>query len=363
MSGGNGKMVSELLREQKKGCNLEIGLMLTKKSGNFFDAILDYVNNIHIIELNSSFSISPIHILNCIKVMKNFDILHFHSFVFPFYIAGVLSRKPMIYYIHGFPRFRYKTSIITRIKRFVKKNINKIFLKYFCSAVIANSFYTKMKIHEIYKIKEDKIKVIYCGLDFDLIVSTKDKNQIKKDLNIPQEKYIIGCVANFAEDSKRLDRLIKGFEKFRFRESSLLLIVGDNLNSAKRYMSDHINKANHIQFLGFHKNIYDVINLFDVFVLPSQEEPFGLVVLEALALGKPIIVFSNSGGPAEIVAKVDRYLIVNNEAELCIKLEELYMIRKIIDDKMVEFVKNYFSIHKTACAYTSLYNEVKFNFK
>ena len=55
-----------------------------------------------------------------------------------------------------------------------------------------------------------------------------------------------------------------------------------------------------IQLLGFRKDAQALIQAGDIFVLPSLAEPFGLVILEAMALGRPVIA-TDAGGPPEIV--------------------------------------------------------------
>jgi glycosyltransferase involved in cell wall biosynthesis len=55
-----------------------------------------------------------------------------------------------------------------------------------------------------------------------------------------------------------------------------------------------------ITLTGFRKDALSLINAADVFVLPSRAEPFGLVLLEAMALGKPVVSMA-AGGPLEIV--------------------------------------------------------------
>ncbi len=54
-------------------------------------------------------------------------------------------------------------------------------------------------------------------------------------------------------------------------------------------------------FLGEKKNPYPFINESDIFVLPSREDPFPLVVLEAIAMGKPVVVFKESGGAKDAI--------------------------------------------------------------
>jgi glycosyltransferase involved in cell wall biosynthesis len=64
-----------------------------------------------------------------------------------------------------------------------------------------------------------------------------------------------------------------------------------------------------VRLLGFRSDVLALINAADVFVLPSPAEPFGLVLLEAMALGKPAIA-TQAGGPLEIVVPEETGLLV-----------------------------------------------------
>ena len=63
--------------------------------------------------------------------------------------------------------------------------------------------------------------------------------------------------------------------------------------------------------LGYQKNIPEIMSCLDVVVVPSVPEPFGLVLLEAMMLCKPIVAF-NVGGPAEIISHKETGLLVDN---------------------------------------------------
>ncbi len=64
-----------------------------------------------------------------------------------------------------------------------------------------------------------------------------------------------------------------------------------------------------VKIVGFKEDAHSWIHASDVFVLPSLAEPFGLVLLEAMALGRPVIA-TNAGGPKEIVVDGQTGLLV-----------------------------------------------------
>ena len=86
-----------------------------------------------------------------------------------------------------------------------------------------------------------------------------------------------------------------------------------------RYDAQQAGVADRVHVLGSRPNPADYIDLFDVFVLTSREDPYPLAVLEAAALGKPIVCFAGGGGAPEFVTAdagfVVPYLDINSMAD------------------------------------------------
>jgi len=110
---------------------------------------------------------------------------------------------------------------------------------------------------------------------------TRIKNLYKKD----NDKYIFGYFGRFNQ-SKNLELLIKSFTELKLNNSKLILI-GDG-EKEKILKKIAINSDN-IEFIPSQKNIYPYYFLIDCFVLTSNFEPFGLVILEAMYFKKNII--------------------------------------------------------------------------
>lgn len=112
------------------------------------------------------------------------------------------------------------------------------------------------------------------------------------------------------------------------RPDAKVVFVGDGYMKA-----DLENRANElgirhsVRFLGNMSLNSDLINLYkstDVVCVPSRNEPFGIVVLEAWAAGKPVVVTRN-GGPAEIVTHNQEGLIVyDNPGSICWGITEIF---------------------------------------
>ena len=87
----------------------------------------------------------------------------------------------------------------------------------------------------------------------------------------------------------------------RQRPDTLFVFLGDGeLLTELTEMASVLGIKDHVKFLGWRPEVADVMSTFDIFVLPSLNEGMGKVLVEAMAMGKPIIA-SNVGGIPDLV--------------------------------------------------------------
>lgn len=149
--------------------------------------------------------------------------------------------------------------------------------------------------------------------------------KLKKDFNIKDNQMVIGCVARLTEQ-KSIPTLIKALQilkknKLNFK---LLLIGRGELEAEIRALVAQLNLQDEVVLTGFREDIPALMNLFDIFALPSLYEGLGLVFLEAMAAGKPVITCNVSAMPEIISENNTGYLIpTKNTKELANKIELL----------------------------------------
>ncbi len=242
---------------------------------------------------------------------------------------------------------------------------NKL-LAYIPHKIITVSEATRTHTLAQLKVCPEKVVTVHNGIDLKKIQAINDeyKQAIIKEFNlVPDGKYI-SIVA-------RLD-LQKGHE-YLFRAIPLLpdelnvktLVVGDG------YAEDRLKKlalelgiAERVIFTGLRNDASAIVACTDVAVLPSLNEAFGRVILEAMALSKPVVT-TNVGGSKEIVehnrtgilvpskdpgalASAITKLLTNNELALRMGVEGKKRVYKYFDS--TTFIK------KTATVYEALYN-------
>ena len=127
-----------------------------------------------------------------------------------------------------------------------------------------------------------------------------DNNDYYKKRFAPNNEKVICHVSNFRK-VKRIEDVIIAFEGISKEMDVKLLLVGDGPERARlEQISRNSKFSKNIFFLGSLKSTKEVLNISDLFMLPSSKESFGLSALEAMACGVPVIA-SESGGIPEIV--------------------------------------------------------------
>jgi glycosyltransferase involved in cell wall biosynthesis len=124
----------------------------------------------------------------------------------------------------------------------------------------------------------------------------------RASLNIPSDAIIIGQVAALA-DHKDYPTFLKAIEILRKEFSNVrAVIVGEGeLKDALKKRSAQLGLQNTVSFLGFRLDALNILAALDVFCLSSKEEGLGTSVLDAMALGVPVVA-TRAGGIPEMVA-------------------------------------------------------------
>ncbi|MEP7321271.1 MAG: N-acetyl-alpha-D-glucosaminyl L-malate synthase BshA [Saprospiraceae bacterium] len=162
--------------------------------------------------------------------------------------------------------------------------------------VTAVSEHLKQDTLSKFNIKKD-IKVIYNFIDFERFRKI-DKEHFKKALAPDGEKILIHT-SNFRR-VKRVDDVIKIFVEVRKVLPSKLLLIGDG--PERQHLEELCRKmdiCDDVRFLGKQDAVEELLAISDLFLIPSENESFGLAALEAMACHVPVIS-SDAGGLPEL---------------------------------------------------------------
>ncbi len=213
----------------------------------------------------------------------------------PAYVALMATKLPVISIRHSFGDF----------DRFGRRLLVNLFKSRVTILAVSNAVRNEIRQH-LPKWPNEKIETLYNRIDVDEVKAhLMNQTQARKKLNLPADAWIIGSVGRLHPD-KDPKQLIHGFAKAlpNLPDNSLLVIIGKGkLESELKNLINELALTEKILLLGQVNEAKPFFRAFDVFALSSDHEPFGMVLLEAMAADLPIIC-SDCGGGAEVVEGV-----------------------------------------------------------
>ncbi len=267
------------------------------------------VHRVHVYNNPSSTFVEWVMQLNfamveyAVKLLQNgeFDIVHAHDWLVA-YASRVLKHSyniPVISTIHA-TEYGRNNGIHTDISRTIN-NIEK-WLMGESDSLIVNSKYMKDELISVFNINSDKIRVISNGVDLNKFDNTFKDLDFRKNYASPNEKIVfyVGRLVN----EKGVHVLLNAIPKILHEFNDVKFVIagkGPCLNNLIE-LSHELNVNEKIYFTGFVSEEV-LLNLYmcsDIAVFPSTYEPFGIVALEGMVAGIPVVV-SDAGGLNEIV--------------------------------------------------------------
>ena len=213
-------------------------------------------------------------------------------------------------------------------------------------------------------IEEGKLEVIPNGVNVD------DFNLSKEEIERVKEKYGLNettvMFSGTVTPRKGVKYLVKAAEILK--EKKVLFLIVGNTNLDREYADKVIEYAKlknlKVRFTGFvpYEDLRALYSACDVFVLPSLEEGFGVVLTEALASGKPLVGTKVGGIPAQIKDGWNGFLVEpGNEKQLAEKIR--YLIdnpeeRERMGKNSRKLAREEFDWKKIAERYLKVYEEV-----
>lgn len=199
--------------------------------------------------------------------------------------------------------------------------LEKLCLK-LADSVVAISMDSARRISKNFNIPLKKIEVVYCGVDIKTFSARDEQQHIQKDRLITVGRL---------DDQKGLDVLLKAVSLILRNRKVTLDIVGDGWMKEryKRIASD-LAILDSVNFIGRirQESVPDYLRNASLFVLASRSESFGLVLVEAMALGVPVIS-TNVGSIPEIITDGETGTLVRpDDADML-----AHAIQDLLDDQ------------------------------
>tara|TARA_A100001015_G_scaffold163265_1_gene181462 strand:+ start:2376 stop:3512 length:1137 start_codon:yes stop_codon:yes gene_type:complete len=260
----------------------------------------------HYIQIHKSFKIA--NIINCFDP----QILHLHmppAEIFGMIASKIAKSRPLkIITKHNdemFGRNRLANLLCNPILNqcdgvtFISHAVEKFFIQHNC-------------------LDQKETMVTPYGIDCEdfAVNSNFDRENKLSSLGIPRKSGMVFCTIARLTQQKRVDVLLEGFSLFLDNNNSdaLLLVIGDGeQRESLEKLAQKMGIQDHVVWVRYTEEISAILNSIDVFVLTSDYEGFGLVLLEAMAAERPIIATYVSAIPEIVIDKKSGLLIEPND--------------------------------------------------
>lgn len=343
--------------------NYENVLIVSQDYENKLYKFKDIVNDIYVVNMTREIKLkqdikSTLEIKKLLKKIKP-DILYLHSSKAGAYgrIAKFFNRKTKILYnAHGWyfnadmsPK---KKKIIILIEKILALRANKIIN-------ISKSEYDSALKYKI--APEKKMCIIENGIDFKKFDGCdKYREETRKKYNINDGEILIGVVGRLSEQKDPMTTIKAFNEVYKENKNVRLMYVGSGEleNEVMKYVKEN-NLQHLVTITGWVDKTEEYIPAFDIAILPSKWEGFGLVLIEYMACKKPIVA-SKVGGILNIIKTEENGFLVETGntkrfAECIVK----YINNEGLYNKIVNYNYNYaiknFSITKLIIEHENIF--------
>lgn len=168
----------------------------------------------------------------------------------------------------------------------------------------------------------ERIETLYNRIDVEAVQAEQvSREAAREHLGLPQDVWVVGNVGRLHPDKDQAT-LIRGFAQAlpQLPAGSLLAIMGSGrLESDLKALALELDISDSVRFIGQVPNGRRYFKAFDVFALTSDHEPFGMVLLEAMAAGVPVICSDCGGGP-EVVGELGMFFPLGDSDVLAQRL-------------------------------------------
>ena len=252
-----------------------------------------------------------------------------------------------------------------QVDREIKNNLRYRFTyNSLAKMIVVNSLATKNTLLKNAPwLLDEKIKVVYHGIDYEKY-STANKRDLRMEFGLSPQDLIIGFVGRLSIQ-KGIIYMLDAFKLVveKFKNVQLIIAGTGELEVMVEEFVSKFNLENRIHLLGFRKDISDLMKTFDIFLLPSLWEGFGIVLIEAMAAEKPIVATNTSSIPEIVKDGRNGILVPPENAEAIsnalMKLISEPELRLKFGDEGLKIVKEKFTIHRMINDYENIFYGIK----
>jgi len=186
-------------------------------------------------------------------------------------------------------------------------------------ALIAVSKYTVDELTDLYGIEEEKIHVIYNGVDIDKFKPRPDRMELRREFGLEEDKKVVLFVGRLYH-RKCLEILLRSIppvlEEYKDVKFAISGTGFKQKEESLRSLAKELDIEDHVTFLGYvpDEKLPDLYSSSDIFVLPAIYENFPFAILEAQATALPVISTKVGGIPEFLVDNENGFVIVPGDS-------------------------------------------------
>jgi len=305
---------------------------------------------------------SPVAIFKIVKLVREKKIKIIHSHYSKATVLGFFASRitgiPMIETNHLFPPMPLsdkKLQLYAKIGAFILRYADK---------TIAVSHKIKTSLEDC-GVPSDRISVIENGIDVEKCRSVRSKERVlaRRELGLEDSSFMIGSVGRLTEQ-KGFEYLLEAAKAVLTKQNNVVFIIAGD-GPLREQLNNYVHELKldgNVRFLGFRKDIMRILAAMDIFVMPSLDEGLPIAMLEAMAVGLPVIVTPVGEIPRVIENKQNGILIEPKNSEVLankiIYLMENHNIRGNIVDKAWQTVKAKYSNEAMSESYALIYDRL-----
>ena len=317
---------------------------------------------IRVFDLNMRTRIDVFCLLRLAGFIKSekFDIVHTHLIdadIFGFFAAKIAGIRRIVSTKHNTDDFRKKRTIPMLLDTFVGNKVSM-------NIAVSNS--VREFLIKYQKIKPEKIEVVYNGINIEKFLPRKNKEKAKTGLGLNPKDHVIGLIGRFEKQKGHVYLVEAASKIISDIENVHLVFLGEgSLKKSIQGEVERLKLKSQVTFLNLREDVAAVLNAMDILVLPSLWEGLGMVLLEAMAAGVPVLA-SDVDGIREAVVNNQTGILVppadsGKLAEQVLALLKDEYLRCTLSKNGRDFVEEKFNINKFVNKMESIYQQLKKN--
>lgn len=228
--------------------------------------------------------------------------------------VGLLTSTPYVLFLSGPTHRNGQPRLKLAIEGFLLRRASRI---------LSVSEAAKRNCVQVYGVSSCRVEVVHNGIEIGEIRRQSEKGS--EDASRFQSEDVNVVFVGRVNRRKGLDILLRALHQVEATVPNVKLwVVGPGEIASYQELATELGVAERVEFLGERENPFPEMKQADLFVLPSRSEGFPNVLLEAMALGRPILAADCETGPDEIIdGKNGRLFPVEDHQTLANQIQEL----------------------------------------